>query len=101
MFNITNDNAKNYDFSLSDGTPVVFVEVTSKDNIQVVLPKNHPDANGDRLKIFRRDGSHYKDELDITLIATPRAASADDNDNEFIVRNGIVYFLERAGTPVA
>lgn len=98
MYNITADNASNFAFILSDGTPVVFLGITSKDNIQVVFPKDHPETNGDRIKIFRRDGTHYKDELDVTLKAHRIVC---DDDYGFIVRDGIVYSVERAGILLA
>jgi len=48
---------------LSDGTPVEFVKTTSKGNTQVRLPESHELASEDPLRIFRPDGSHYKDNL--------------------------------------
>ena len=71
--NITNDQLNN--LRLSDGTPVTFVKVTSKDNIQVRLPDSHAFSDGDPLKIFKRDGTHYKGLTDLTLVATATAAA--------------------------
>lgn len=65
--------------TLSDGTPVTFNKVTSKGNIQVRLPDSHAFTNGDPLKIFRPDGTHYKNATDLTLVANtaPVAVAAD------------------------
>lgn len=63
-------------FSLSDGTPVTFSKITTKDRIQVRLPDSHPFSNGDPLKIFGRDGRHYKNLTDLTLLVAPSAADA-------------------------
>ncbi len=50
-------------------TPVEFVEITSRDNIQVRVPDDHWIGQDDPLRIFRRDGTHYKDELsDFVLV---------------------------------
>lgn len=92
LYNVTEDNASDYDFSLSDGTPVSFVKITSKGNIQV---RNPADLDDD-LRIFRRDGSHFRDELDVTLRATPRTSSGD-----LIVRDSAVYRLVLVGTLAA
>jgi len=72
--NITNDQLNN--LRLSDGTPVTFVKVTSKDNIQVRLPDSHDFTGDDPLKIFKRDGTHYKGLTDLTLVATAAAPAA-------------------------
>lgn len=109
MFNLTQDNAADFDFALSDGTPVTFTKITSKNNIQVRIPDDHADADGDPLKIFRRDGSHYKDELDVTLSATPKASEAstitevdftpatDDMSGKLVVIDDVVYSLTKVG----
>ena len=45
---------------------------------QVRLPASHPFAEGqENGRIFRRDGSHYKDETDLTLVATSAAGSSE------------------------
>lgn len=64
--------------ALSDGTPVDFVKITSKDNIQVRVPSDHAELGSDPLRIFRRDGTHYKDATDLRLVtaAVPTAAPA-------------------------
>lgn len=88
--NLTASNAASFALALSDGTPVEFVKVTSKDNIQVRVPASHDELGDDPLRIFRRDGTHYKGATDLTLVATAAAdtpASAADtaapsaNDN--------------------
>ena len=62
--------------ALSDGTPVEFNKITSKDNIQVRVPTSH-DLGDDPLRIFRRDGTHYKDDANgLTLVATAIDATA-------------------------
>lgn len=62
---------------LSDGTPVEFVKETSKGNVQVRLPYDHAFAS-DPLRIFRPDGSHYKDNLDgLTLLNADGAVATD------------------------
>lgn len=74
--NITADNAADFNFVLSDGTPVDFVKITSKDRIQVRLPETHDYADDD-LRIFRRDGNHYQDLMGgITLSATAKTVAA-------------------------
>lgn len=89
--------------ALSDGTPVEFVKITKKDNIQVRVPTSHDKLGDDPLRIFRRDGTHYKDETDLTLTvvntdavapaaatpapATPAAAQISANDNTFYTVN--------------
>ena len=83
MFDINTNNADQFDFALSDGTPVTFVKITSKDRIQVRVPDDHPLAGQDdggadpTLRIFNRDGSHFKDRTSLTLSATPKASAAD------------------------
>lgn len=72
---ITALNAASVALALSDGTPVDFVKITSKDNIQVRVPTTH-DLGDDPLRIFRRDGTHYKNKTDLTLVATSAAAPA-------------------------
>ena len=62
--------------ALSDGTPVEGVKITSKDNIQVRVPASHPLGAADPLRIFRRDGSHYKNQTSIRLVATAADAPA-------------------------
>lgn len=93
--NLTAVSASTVALALSDGTPVEFVKVTSKDNIQVRVPTSHDELGDDPLRIFRRDGTHYKDETDLTLIATavdatvtaaaptaaPATAAVASNDN--------------------
>jgi hypothetical protein len=59
--------------SLSDGTPVEFSKITSKGNVQVRVPTSHPELGDDPLRIFRLDGTHYKDETDLTLVANANA----------------------------
>lgn len=80
--------------TLSDGTPVTFVKVTNKDNIQVRLPDDHPFSNGDPLKIFKRDGTHYKGLTDLTLefgsAAVPAAPAAAPISGTFDV-NGMFF----------
>ena len=68
-------NAATVALALSDGTPVEFSKITSKDNIQVRIPASHA-LGDDPLRIFRRDGSHYKDQTELTLVATPIDATA-------------------------
>jgi len=84
--------------ALSDGTPVEFVKITSKDNIQVRVPSTHDLGAADELRIFRRDGSHYKNETDLKLVVaapapaaaapTPTAPAAGANDNVTYVVEG-------------
>lgn len=114
MFNITSDNAADFTFKLSDGTIVDFVKITSKDNIQVRLPASHPDAAADPLRIFRRDGSHYKDNMDVTLSAvakpvakpadTPAPVAANDDvdlTGQLVIIDGVAYSLTRIAAVVA
>jgi hypothetical protein len=84
---LTLANAASIALALSDGTPVEFVKVTSKDNIQVRVPTSHPLGSADPLRIFRRDGSHYKDQTSLTLTvandataSAPAAVAANDGD---------------------
>jgi len=59
---------KNAALFLSDGTPVTFVKTTSRGNYQVKLPDSHAFAAGqDAGRIFRPDGSHYKNATSLTL----------------------------------
>ena len=69
---LTAANASSVALALSDGTPVEFVKVTSKNNIQVRVPDDHI-LGDDPLRIFRRDGTHYKDQTSLTLVASPAA----------------------------
>lgn len=74
LASLTAANAASIALALSDGTAVEFVKVTGKDNIQVRLPDDHPYAEDqENGRIFRRDGSHYKGETELTLIATDAA----------------------------
>ena len=72
--------SKNAPLFLTDGTPVDFVKTTSKGNLQVKLPDNHPFAAGqDAGRIFRANGgAHYKSltELKLTNTATASAPAA-------------------------
>ena len=86
--------------ALSDGTSVEFVKITSKDNIQVRLPTSHPLGADDPLRIFRRDGTHYKNETDLTLLAVAPAAAlaaaaasaaAVANDNRYYEVEGATF----------
>lgn len=70
-------NPANTTLALSDGTAVEFVKITSKDNIQVRVPSTHPTLGSDPLRIFRRDGSHYKNATDLKLIEAPLTPKAD------------------------
>lgn len=99
LYDVTADNAGGFTFTLDDGTVVDFVKVTSKDNIQVRLPADHDAADGDPLRIFRRDGSHYKDELLVTLSATPKSTPANDDDltGKLVVIGQAVYTLTKVG----
>lgn len=113
MHNITEANAADFDFRLSDGTLVEFSKVTGKNNIQVRLPDSHPDGAIDPLRIFRRDGSHYKDDMNVTLSATPKAAAAtptaapvvaandDDLTGKIVIIDGTAYSLTRLAAVVA
>lgn len=70
--------------ALSDGTPVEFVKITSKDRLQVRIPADHPLGADDPLRIFGRDGRHYKGATELTLVATVAAPAAPEpasNDN--------------------
>lgn len=101
MYDITENNASDFDFALSDGTPVTFVKITSKNNIQVRIPEGHDLAyDQDNGRIFRRDGSHYKDEYDVTLTATPKlnAAPAPIQGGNLVVIDNDVYSLTYVGT---
>lgn len=77
---------------LNDGTPVHFLGVTSKGNIQVRLPASHYLADEDDTRIFRPDGSHYKDNLfdddgyAVTLrnAAPTSTGSIDTGDTPFV-----------------
>lgn len=76
LLNLTAATAASVALALSDGTPVEFVKITSKDRIQVRLPASHDlaqqsDGGSDpTLRIFRRDGTHFKDRTSLTLVAT-------------------------------
>ena len=76
LSNLTVASAATVALALSDGTPVEFVKITSKDNIQVRVPTSHNELGDDPLRIFRRDGTHYNDETDLTLVATAVDAAA-------------------------
>lgn len=94
---LTAASAASVALSLSDGTPVEFVKITRKDNIQVRVPSTHFLGNEDQLRIFRRDGSHYKDETELTLVATPRAsASVDTETGPFYVEGLTTAFSTKA-----
>ena len=98
LHDVTADNAGGFTFTLDDGTVVDFVKVTSKNNIQVRLPADHDAADGDPLRIFRRDGSHYKDEILVTLKATPKSTPAnDDFTGNLVVIGKAVYTLTKVG----
>jgi hypothetical protein len=73
---LTAASASSVALALSDGTPVEFSKITSKDNIQVRVPTSHAELGDDPLRIFRRDGTHYRDETDLTLVATAADSSA-------------------------
>lgn len=73
---LTAANVASAALALSDGTPVEFVKFTSKGNIQVRVPTSHDELGDDPLRIFRTDGTHYKDATDLTLVATAADASA-------------------------
>lgn len=73
---LTAANAGSVSLALSDGTPVEFVKITSRDRIQVRIPSDHPFGAADDLRIFERDGRHYKDETSLTLVATAAEAPA-------------------------
>lgn len=77
MYDVNASNAADFDFTASDGTKLTFSKITSKDNIQVKFPEDHDlaDGQGNGL-IFRRDGSHYKDNYDVTVSATRKVAPA-------------------------
>jgi hypothetical protein len=63
---------------LSDGTPVRLSKITSKGNIQVVIPTGHPLARGQGSgRIFAATtGRHYKGEYAVRLTNdAPRAAA--------------------------
>lgn len=83
LITLTAANADLVDLALSDGTPVEFVKITSKDRIQVRLPDTHAltqqdDGGSDpTLRIFRRDGTHFKNRTELTLILTPKAVELD------------------------
>lgn len=72
---------RNQPLFLSDGTPVDFVKVTSKGNIQVKIPEGHPmaasQANG---RIFKaKTGAHYKGNTDLFLTNdAPSGVTADN-----------------------
>lgn len=51
-------------------TGVTFIQTTSKGNIQVRVPEGNDVGDDDPVRIFRTDGSHYKDDLDYKLINT-------------------------------
>lgn len=97
--NINAANASTFALALSDGTPVDFVKITSKDNIQVRVPTSHSLGAIDPLRIFDRDGHSTKNSTDLTLAATaaPAAAQAPtptpaaapvSNDNTTYTVNG-------------
>jgi hypothetical protein len=99
--NLTAVNAASFALALSDGTPVEFSKVTSRDRIQVKLPDSHPFAAGQEAgRIFGRDGTHYKNRTQLTLVATPieapaatpaaplAPAAAPANDNVIYVVDG-------------
>ena len=65
---------KNAPLFLSNGTAVDFVKTTSRGNYQVRVPASDPIGAADPLRIFRPDGSHYKNGLDVTLTNTAPAA---------------------------
>lgn len=84
----------NAPLQLSDGTPVTFVKVTSKGNIQVRVPAGHPLAS-DPLRIFRTDGSHYKDQLNVYLVNAPAGTAPASNDT-FLVGDAQFYSFDDA-----
>lgn len=66
---------KNASLFLSTGVAVDFVKTTSKGNYQVRVPASDPIGAADPLRIFRPDGTHYKDALGgVTLTNTAPAA---------------------------
>jgi len=71
---------KNAPLFLSTGVAVAFVKTTSRGNYQVRVPAGNPIGDADPLRIFRPDGTHYKNALDgVTLTntaAAPVAAAA-------------------------
>lgn len=77
---------------LSDGTPVSFVKVTSKGNIQVRVPTSHPLGAADPLRIFvPSTGAHYKgraDGLFLTNVAPAQAAAASGDSVTYSVTVG-------------
>jgi hypothetical protein len=74
--NLTLASAASVALALSDGTPVELVKVTSKDRLQVRIPTSHPLGAADPLRIFDRNGNHYKNQTDLKLVATPVDAAA-------------------------
>lgn len=118
MFDINASNVADHTFKLSDGTVVEFVKFTRRDNIQVRLPIDHHNSD-DTLRIFKRDGSHYKDEIDLTLsaelkapvpVASEQAAVSlakpisvvqpvsNDKTGQVVVIDGVAYQLEAIGS---
>ena len=74
---LTLANAASVALALSDGTPVELVKVTRRDRLQVRIPASHALGQVDPLRIFDRDGNHYKNATGgITLVATAVDASA-------------------------
>lgn len=115
MLNTVNaSNAADFNFALSDGTPVVFTKITTKNNIQVRLPDTHYLADDDALRIFNRDGNHFKDATDgLTLVATlktqdtpvaPTPTPSNDDTTipcgSVIVIKGVAYALYAIGPVV-
>ena len=88
---------RNRPMFLSDGTPVEFVKVTSKRNIQVRVPSSHALGAADPLRIFRpTTGAHYKGNtggLFLTnnapaVVATATAAAAPTSGGTFALKSG-------------
>lgn len=92
---------RNQPMFLSDGTPVEFVKVTSKRNIQVRVPTSHPLGASDPLRIFRpATGAHYKGNTNglfltnnapastVTAAAPAPAAAAPTSGGTFALKSG-------------
>ncbi len=81
---------------LSTGVAVAFVKTTSKGNYQVRVPSTDPIGAADPLRIFRPDGTHYKDALDgVTLTNTASAPAKVKRDIDV---NAPLFLSD--GTPV-
>lgn len=89
---------KNALLFLSNGTPVAFVKTTSRGNYQVRVPASDPIGAADPLRIFRPDGTHYKNGLDgITLTNTATAPATPAKRGDIDVTKPLVL---SDGTPV-